>query len=249
MHRSKGENSLKNRWKMSGLVILCFIGFLLQGCAGAGIAVGGGMTLGTRSLLNTRPTVHEDVAFGYYSTLSVTRESTNLRVGMEKFVDKRPDKDRSATKSIADVDEKVTATLFEDFRRSQIFAAIDFPVQKEKDDLIMNGEIRRFYWKLSRNPIQFIPPINLLIFFAIPMYYVDGLVELQVCLVSSKTGETVAEYVKNSTRSNSYSLYTMDNFDFNVVGVELGEAFADVSKQIQEAIILDIRGGRLKMPQ
>jgi hypothetical protein len=66
------------------------------------------------------------------------------------------------------------------------------------------------------------------------------------CLVNSKTGETVAEYNKNSTKSDSYTIY---NLKAGEAGAELAEAFREVPKQIKQAISSDIKAGRLKMPR
>lgn len=213
---------MTNRWKLIGLMIFCFAGILLQGCA----------------------TLNGSVPFKYVPSLA-TGEPSNLRVGMEKFVDKRPDDDRSATESINDVDEKVTAKLLEDFRSSQIFTAIDLPVQRENDDLIMQGEIKRFYWKLKPSPIVFIPFISIAVYFGAPTYYVDGIAKLDVRFVNPKTGEVVASYDKSSTKAETYSIYS---FKAGEAGAELAESFRDVSKQIKEAIFSDIKAGRLKKP-
>ncbi len=70
--------------------------------------------------------------------------------------------------------------------------------------------------------------------------------ELQVHLVNPKTGATIAEYSKTSTKSESYSIY---NFKAGEAGAELAEAFRDVSKQVKEAMVSDIKAGRIKMPE
>jgi hypothetical protein len=209
---------MRKRWKL--ITIFCFAAVLIQGCA----------------------TLNGTVPFKYVPSLA-TGEPSNLRLGMEKLDDKRPDDDRLATKTIDDVDEKVTAKLLEDFRSSQMFSVIDFPIQKDKDDLIMKGEIRRFYWELHPIPIVFIPFINILLAFDIPTYYADGTTELNVKLVSSNTGKVLAEYDKTSTKTETYSLY---NFKDGEEGAELAEAFREVSKQLKEAILSDIKAGRLK---
>ncbi len=90
---------------MCGLIIVCLTVLFLQGCA----------------------TLNGSVPFKYVPSLA-SAEPTDLHVGMEKFVDKRPQEDFKCTKSIADVDEKVTAKFLEDFRSSQIFTTVDFPV-------------------------------------------------------------------------------------------------------------------------
>ena len=110
----------------------------------------------------------------------------------------------------------------------------------------MSGEIKRFYWKWSGNLIKFIPPINVLIFFGYPTYRAEGIAEIYVRLVSSKTGRVLAEYSKIATRTKSYSIYNEDKADY-YNGQELNVAFGDVSEQIREAIVSDIEEGRLKM--
>lgn len=210
---------MQKRWRLSIVLTLFFTGFLFQGCA----------------------TLNGTVPFKYVPSLP-SREPINLRLGMEKLVDIRPEDDRSATESIADVDEKVTAKLLEDFRSSQIFATIGFPAQREKDDLIMKGEIKRFYWKMTPSPIIFIPLVNIFIYFGVPVYNIEGVANLHVQLVSSKTGQIIAEYDKNSTKMESYTIYS---FKAGEAGAELAEAFRDVSKQIKEAIFSDENRGHL----
>jgi hypothetical protein len=64
-------------------------------------------------------------------------------LGLEKFVDSRPAEDQKATKSISDIDEKITAKVIDDLQSSRMFAGIDFPARHDKDDLIIKGEIKR----------------------------------------------------------------------------------------------------------
>jgi hypothetical protein len=124
---------MHNRSRLRALASVLSLALLLQGCA----------------------TLVGSVPFKYVPSLA-GGEPLTLRLGMEKLVDKRPDGDRSATESITDVDEKVTAKLLEDFRSSQMFAAVDFPLQGDKDDLVLKGEITRFYWKLTPSPIVYL---------------------------------------------------------------------------------------------
>jgi hypothetical protein len=181
------------------------------------------------------------VPFRYVPSLSTT-EPIDARLGMERFADKRPADDRSATDNITDVDEKVTAKLPEDFRSSQLFAGVDFPAQPAKDELIMKGELRRFYWKLSPSPIAFIPIVNLLVYFGIPVHFMEGVAALNVQLLSPRTGQVLVEYKKSSTRENSMNIY---NFKAGEAGAELADALRDVAKQIKDAVAADARAGRL----
>ncbi len=210
---------MHNRLRLRLPTIAVSMALLLQGCA---------------TLVGTVP-------FKYVPSLA-TGEPFSLRMGMEKLVDQRPDGDRSATESIPDVDEKVTAKLLEDLRSSQMFTAVDFPTQGDKDELILKGEIKRFYWKLTPSPIVFIPLINLLIYFGIPIHEAEGVATLRVQLVRTKTGQPIAEYEKSSTRTATYTLY---NLKAGEVGSELADAFRDVAKQIKDSIVADGKAGRL----
>jgi len=123
-----------------------------------------------------------------------------------------------------------------------MFTAVDFPTQGDKDELILKGEIKRFYWKLTPSPIVFIPLINLLIYFGIPIHEAEGVATLRVQLVRTKTGQPIAEYEKSSTRTATYTLY---NLKAGEVGSELADAFRDVAKQIKDSIVADGKAGRL----
>jgi hypothetical protein len=180
------------------------------------------------------------VPFKYVPSLA-SGETINLRAGLQTLADERPEDDRSATESIADVPDKVTAKLIEDFRASQVFATLDFPIQQDKDDLILQGAIKRFYWKMKPSPITFIPVINLVLYFGVPARYVDGIASLCLRVIRAKTGQTLAEYEKSSTRTENYTLYS---FKAGEAGAELAEAFRDVVKQIKDAITTDGKVGR-----
>lgn len=213
---------MQNQAKLFAIAIVLFVGTLLEGCV----------------------TLNGSVPFKYVSSLP-TGEPISLRAGMEKLVDSRPEDDRSATKSISDVDEKITSKLLEDFRSSQLFTAVDFPIQRDKDAVIIKGEIKRFYWKLTPSPVIFIPLIQLLMYFGVPIYDVVGVADIHVQLVNPATGQILKEYDKSSTKTESYTLY---NLKAGEAGAELAEAFRDVSKQIKESIVSDINGGRLSVP-
>jgi len=173
-------------------------------------------------------------------------EQSNARIGMGKFVDVRPDDDKKATDNITDVDEKVTAKFLEDFRTSRMFSSVDFPALRDKDSLILKGEIKRFYWKTNHNPIKFIPVVNLLMLLGITSYEIEAVVDLKVQAIDPRTGAVLAEYEKTSTKKDSGTLY---NSRSGESGAELAEAFRDVSKQIKEAIASDILKGKIKLPK
>jgi hypothetical protein len=211
-------------WAKLGIVIIvCISGALLQGCA----------------------TLNSSVPFRYVPSL-ITGEPTDLRLGMEKLADKRPEGDRSATESISDIDDKTTSKLLEDFRTTQIFAAVDYPPQPVKDDFIMKGEIRRFYWKLTPEPYIFIPFVGCIVYFGAPAHTAEGIAELSVQLVNPKTGAVLSKYERIATKKTTYTIY---NFKAGEAGSELADAFRDVSKQIKDSIVEEIKAGLFKKQQ
>ena len=101
-------------------------------------------------------TLNGSSPFHYVPSLNTTQQN-NATLGIEKFEDVRPEGDKLATKNIPDLSEKVTAKVLEDFRSSKLFSDIDFPPHHKKDDFILKGDIKRFYWKTKHNPIKFYP--------------------------------------------------------------------------------------------
>lgn len=234
-------NVIQNRIGLIFVLFVLFLCVLIQGCA---------ITL-HRSFTN--------MPFDYVPS-PPSNETISARIGMEKLIDKRPKSDRSATKRIVDIDEKVTAKLLEDFRSSKVFLDVDYPVQNEKDVLIMRGEIRHFYWKDAPTNIGAIPVVGFSTWFGAPVGNISAVVNLYVQLINLKTGQVVAEYDKIAERKKAYNLYnygkqhgvhkTDDGTKvYYGQGTELTEAFWEVSKQIKESIISDYKQGRLIIPQ
>jgi len=186
-------------------------------------------------------TLNGSEPFRYVPSLN-TMQQNNAFLGMEKFVDSRPVDDKEVTKSIPDIDEKVTAKVLDDFRSSRMFAVLDFPASSDKDDLIVKGEIKRFYWKTKHNPIKFIPIINLLLLTGITSYNIEAVVELKVQILDARTGAVLSEYDRTSTKTDSATLYESKSGES---GSDLAEAFREVMKQIKEGIADDIQNGKI----
>jgi hypothetical protein len=186
-------------------------------------------------------TLNGSVPFRYVPSLS-TIQQNNAVLGMEKFVDSRPAEDKEITKGIPDIDEKVTAKVLEDFRSTGMFAGVDFPARRDKDDLIVKGEIKRFYWKTKHNPIKFIPIIQLLLLLGITSYNIEAVVELKVQILDARTGAVLSEYDRTSTKTDSATLYDIKSGES---GSELAEAFREVVKQIKDGMAGDIKNGKL----
>lgn len=144
----------------------------------------------TSSVIQGCTTYFGVMPFDYIPSLP-SSEPINIRVGIEKLLDKRPETDRSTIKDTVDLDERVTHKLFEDFQSSKIFSEVDYPVKKERDMLIIKGDIKRFYYKST------------LYYAGITSFIAE--VNLHVQLVDSGTGKLVAEYDKSSVRKDSLS--------------------------------------------
>jgi len=165
---------------------------------------------------------------------------------MEKFVDRRPAGDQEVTDCIPDIDEKITLKVLDDLHSSRIFADIAIPARKEANDLILKGEIKRFYWKTTHNPIKYLPMIQIILLFGIPSQYVEAVTELEIAFVDSKTNTVLVKYDKTSTRTEYATIYKTKSGES---GAELADTFRDVMKQIKDSFADDIRSGKIKLPK
>ena len=188
-------------------------------------------------LLSGCSTLNGSVPFHYVPSLSSINQNSAV-LGMEKFVDRRPAEDREATKSIPDIDEKITAKVLDDLKSSRMFADVHFPARSNEDNLIIKGEIKRFYWKTKHNPIKFIPIVQMLLLLGITSHNVEAVVELKVQILDAKTGAVLSEYDKSSIKTDSGTLYVNTSGES---GSELAEAFRDVVKQIKDSLAADIQ--------
>lgn len=193
------------------------------------------------SLSACSATLSSNVPFQYTPSL-VASESGICRLGVDKLTDHRPPEDRETTEEIADVDEKITAKLIEDLKSSNLFSGVHYSSDKTRDDFVLQGEIRRFSWKASTNPVVWIPLVNLSIYFGAPIVNVESAVQLTVRLLDARTGQVAGEYKKLAEREKSYSLY--DNLKAGEAGAELADSLRTVVKQTKEAIAVDIRKPR-----
>jgi hypothetical protein len=180
--------------------------------------------------------LNSSVPFRYIPSLSAG-DPIQTRIGVERLKDARPSEDHDTTNEITDIDEKVTAKFLEDLKSSNLASTVSFPPRPERDDLILRGEIKRFGWKAEMNPAVWVPIINLLIYFGLPVYTIDASAALHVQVVD-RTGKVVAEYTKHADRSKNYSMY--DNVNAGEAGAELADAFRDVVKQVKEALFVDL---------
>ena len=179
---------MKRSWKRTILLLVFLVGVCIHGCA---------------SLDNSIPFTHAVVPHNEQPSLLV--------LGLDTLVDSRPEGDKKATENISNIEELITTRLAEDLRSSRLFTSVDFPSDKEKDTLIMKGEIKRFYWKMKPSLLAYAPEAAVILLFGIPAGYITGTVQLHVAIVNPRTGETLTEYDKTSTKKASRSLYKLSS--------------------------------------
>jgi hypothetical protein len=197
------------------LVGICILAVLLCGCA----------------------SLNGDVPFRYQPSLLPATKTIEKTAGMNLLIDKRPHGDVAYTESIKDVTEKITSKLIEDFEESRLFKDIHFSVQTD-DDLIIEGSVNRFMWKMYATPITYIPLLNIIIYFGVPCNEAYGVVDISLVVKEAASGKVLATFQADSKVVNSYSLY---NFKAGEAGAELSEAFRNVAKELKEQISQNIR--------
>ncbi len=180
--------------------------------------------------------LNSSVPFQYQPSLSAGK-TVQKSAGFNLLEDLRPEADRSYTKSIKDVSEKITAKLIEDFQRSKVFQDIHYPITAN-DDLIIDGKVSRFMWKFYAEPILYIPYVNIITLFGIPTYKAYGVTEIELELKDRSTGQMIGNVSANSRVENSYNIY---NFKAGEAGAELAESFRDVAKKLKEGVIQKLK--------
>lgn len=174
-----------------------------------------------------------NVPFQYQPSLISSTKTIDKTVGLNMLFDKRSEKDIKYTESIKDISEKITSKLLEDFEKSKIFKEIHYPARPE-DDIIISGTIDRFIWQMYSTTINYIPGINLAIYFGVPCYKAYGAAGITLEIKDTESGLTIGTLKKTSEIETPYSLY---NFKAGEAGAELADAFRDVAKQLKEGLL------------
>ncbi len=180
--------------------------------------------------------LNANVPFRYQPSLVSSAKKIDKTVGLNMLLDKRPEGDIAYTKSIKDISEKVTAKLLEDFKVSNIFKEIHYPAQSG-DDIVINGTIDRFIWKLYATPISYIPILNLVCYFGVPINEAYGIATIALEIKDNKTGSIIGVIEGTSRTDNSYTLY---NFKAGEAGTELEEAFREAAKKLKEGLLIKV---------
>lgn len=192
-------------------LILCFSILFLNGCA----------------------SLNGDVPFRYQPSLLSANQKINKTAALNMLTDMRPQGDKAYTESIKDISEKVTSKLLEDFEKSRIFKDVHFSITTQ-DDLIINGTINRFMWKLYDTPVSYIPFLCIVVFFGVPCAEAYGIVDITLEIKDSKTGQIIGRFQEYSKQSSSYSIYNLKAGEY---GAELSDAFREVVKKLKEDML------------
>jgi len=106
----------------------------------------------------------------------------------------------------------------------------------EYPDVVMTGEIKRFYGRAGLNSVGWITlPINPIWFLGVPMQSSEGELDLEVS-IRRPGGMLLGPY---SGRSQFSDCYTMYNNSIHGVGTALNRSFTHAIQQIRDQIIAD----------
>ncbi len=186
-------------------------------------------------LLSGCASLKGNVPFQYQPSLISNTERINKSVGFNIVKDGRSQQDiKSNEKTLKDVPNKVTYKMMEDFKSSGIFEEVNFPSQ-ESDDIIINGTLNRFSWKVNTNwfSVIFFP----LVYLGLPLETHVGDVDISLEIVDKESGKVLGNIQGSGSESSTYSLY---NYPVGEFGSELAEAFRESVKQLKEKMLSEI---------
>jgi len=95
---------------------------------------------------------------------------------------------------------------------------------------------------LSTSPLQYIPFLNLLLFFGIPAGDLQGDAQIVITATDS-SGNVLGVYDKSASKNSTFNIYQGKAGE---MGAELADAFRDVMKEIKDAVYADAQAGKLK---
>ncbi|OGX08710.1 MAG: hypothetical protein A2Z88_01815 [Omnitrophica WOR_2 bacterium GWA2_47_8] len=179
-------------------------------------------------------TLKGNVPFQYQPSLVSSDKKISRNVGFNIVKDARSEGEiKSTERTIKDVANKVTYKMMEDFKSSNIFQEVNFP-PKDSDDIIVNGTIERFSWKVNTN---YFAIITYLMYFGVPIEEHVGDVKIVLEIVDKRSGKILGTIDGSGSQRLNYSLY---NLSVGETGSELAEAFRQSVKQLKEKILSDI---------
>ncbi len=175
-----------------------------------------------------------NVPFQYQPSLISKTKSIDKSVGFNILEDNRPKADvKSTKKTIKDVPNKVTYKLMEDFKASEIFREVNYP-PSASDDIIINGTLNRFRWRIKPLFTAFIPYLPL---FGVPIQKDIGEADITLRVVDAKTGLLIKEINGAYKDELTYTLY---NASVGEAGSELAEALRESVKQLKTKVLTEV---------
>ena len=129
----------------------------------------------------------------------------------------------------------MTEAVLTDFNNNQVFETVKKRFEYEPD-LIIKGNMRRFYGKAGPTTLMWITiPIDIIWFFGFPIFEDEGVVDLEVS-IQQPNGAVLGTYNCQSKFSDSYSIYSNPTLG---IGTRLNRAFSECLRQIRERILND----------
>ncbi len=174
--------------------------------------------------------------------------SIDAQVAMELFTDSSPAGDRKKGIGFTVTEPggkaggpsvKITKAVLSDFRNNQVFKNIHKGI--DNPDLIMKGEVHRFYGKARPKSFVYATwPVGFIYLFGIPIADEEGVVEIEVSL-HKPDGSVVGKYSGKSEFSDQATWYeAMRYLTGNMnISTQVNKAFSDSIAQIREKILND----------
>jgi len=177
-------------------------------------------------------------------SLEMSTKTIDAVVQINTFVDISPftDKEKvvagiSVTESntlVGKLSTEVTNAVVNDFSINGVFKKIGKRI--DSPDLILSGEIYRFYGKSKINTLGWVTlPINLLWYFGLPIYSFDGEVLILV-KIHNVSGDLLGEYTGKAMFNEKKSIYSNQML---ALPTKVNRIFGQAILQIRDQIIAD----------
>ena len=185
-------------------------------------------------------------SISYQPTLSleISTKTIDAVAQVNTFVDKSPFTDKEKLfggLSITDpntlvgqLSTEVTNAVVNDFSINGVFKRIAKRI--DEPDLIISGEIYRFYGKSKINTLGWVTlPINLVWYLGLPIYSFDGEVVI-VVKIHNVSGDLLGEYTGKAMFSEKKSIYSNQML---ALPTKVNRIFSQAILQIRDQIIAD----------
>ena len=177
-------------------------------------------------------------------TLETSTHTIDAVVQVDNFVDKSPFTDKEKVIfGISLTDENtlvgnlttgVTNAVVNDFSMNGVFKRVGKKI--DEPDLIIKGEIYRFYGKSKLTSLGWLTiPINIIWFLGLPIYSFDGEVTIIVSIYSVN-GDLLGNYTGKASFSEGKSIYNNQMF---ALPTKVNRIFNQSISQIRDQIIAD----------